>query len=273
MVKLSGKTKVYGVIGYPIEHSLSPVFQNIFFSRLGIDAVYVPFSVPPEDLQTAIEGLKALGVKGVNVTIPHKERVLQFVDFVDEHVEKIGSSNTLKFVDGKVYAYNTDWIGFLKAVQGLIEPGKRVLLLGAGGAARAVLYALLQRKDRVFIFNRSKEKAYKLAETFGAEVIDRPEDVLKDVDLIVNATSVGLVDKSWLFDYTLIEDRHVVYDIVYGQTELIRRAKSKGAKCEDGLSMLVHQGAESFKIWTGMEVPQDLVDECIKTLRESWVSS
>ncbi len=254
---IKGDTDIYGVIGYPVKHSLSPVFQNPAFQELGINAVYVAFEIKPEDFEDAIKGLKALNIKGVNVTLPYKEAVINFADFLSEDVKIISSANTLKFTERGTEAYNTDWRGFLKSIKEHTElKGKRVLVLGAGGSARAILFALKKAEAEVYIWNRTKSKAENLAGIFGGKVVDMPEDIIKDVDIIVNTTSVGLSEKDPpLFDYDTISEHHVVFDIIYKKTKLLEKAREKGAVTIDGLDMLVYQGAESFKIWTGKEPP------------------
>ncbi len=255
-MNIDANTEIYGVIGYPVRHSLSPVFQNAGFRHLGINAVYLAFEIPPKELKTAILGLKGAGVKGLNVTIPHKEAVLELCDWISEEVKEIGAVNTLKFSE-RIEGYNTDWIGFLRAVEEVESiKGKKVLLLGAGGSSKAIAYSLHREKVKVYIWNRTKEKAEKLAEKYGFIVIDRPEDVLEEVDMIVNTTSVGLKDDDPpLFDYSLLKPEHTVMDIIYKETLLVREAKKKGCRLVSGLSMLVHQGARSFEIWTGCKAP------------------
>ncbi len=254
-MNISGKTTLYGVIGFPIKHSLSPIFQNRILWYVGLDAVYVPFEVKPEDLKTALEGLKALGVKGVNITIPHKERILEFLDFVDDHAKGIGAVNTVRFGD-KTEGYNTDWVGFLKSLREISPElkGKKALVLGAGGSARAVLYALKQEDVQVFLWNRTKDRAKILSQSFGVQVVDFPEEVVSTVDLIINTTSVGLTEEGMLFDYSLIGEGQVVFELLYNKDTLLKEwAKKKGAKYSDGLRMLLYQGIESFKLWTGCE--------------------
>lgn len=265
-MNLDGKTEVYGIVGYPIKHSLSPVFQNRAFEYFSINAVYVPFEVKPEEFEVAFKGLKALGVKGVNITLPHKEKAFELADFVDVHVKVIGAANTLKFTQEGVYAYNTDWIGFLKAVKKLLPSlnGTKVLVLGAGGASRAILYALKGEGAKVFLWNRTIEKAYKLCENFGCKVVERPEKVIEEVSLIVNTTSSGLKeDDPPLFDYDRLKPSHTVVDIIYKETPLLKKAKEKGCLFQDGLDMLLYQGMESFRIWTGLEVPYEVVKESV----------
>ena len=269
-INIKGSTDLYGVIGNPVKHSLSPVFQNVGFSLLGIDAVYLPFEVPKEYFEETVKGLLLLeNLKGFNITIPFKEQILKFADWVSEDVSKIGSANTLKkTTSGKIELYNTDWVGFLKALSELTDPtGKRVLVLGAGGTAKAVVYALKKVHSEVYIWNRTPQKAKKLAETFGVnwfQNIDRVEDV----DIIVNTTSVGLKENDPpLFDYNRIQPHQVVYDVIYRETPLVRIARERGAKAANGLKMLLYQGVESFKIWTGKEPP---VEEMWKALKEAF---
>ncbi|MCS6875641.1 MAG: shikimate dehydrogenase [Aquificaceae bacterium] len=257
-----GKTEVYGVIGYPVKHSLSPVFQNRALKHFSINAVYVPFEVKPEDLEKAFEGLKALGVRGVNVTLPHKERALTLADIPDAHAKTIGSANTLKFTPEGVYAYNTDWIGFLKALKKFLQELRKVkvLLLGAGGSSRAVLYALKSEGAEVYLWNRTEEKAVKLCEEFGCTAVRKPEDVIDVVEFVVNTTSAGLKEEDPpLFDYNLLKPEQKVMDIIYKETELLKFAKKKGCLFQDGLDMLLYQGMESFRLWTGLEVPYEVV--------------
>ena len=270
---LTGKTKLYGVIGNPVKHSLSPVFQNVGFSLLGIDAVYLPFEVPKEGFEDTVRGLLLLeNLKGFNITVPFKESIIQFADWVSEDVSQIGSANTFKKTsEGKIELHNTDWVGFIKALSELVDPkGKKVLVLGAGGTARAVVYALKKVQSAVYIWNRTPQKAQKLAETFGVNWTENLDHV-GEFDVIVNTTSVGLKENDPpLFDYNRIEPHQVVYDVIYRETPLVRAARQRGAKADNGLKMLLYQGVESFKIWTGKEPP---VDEMWKALREAFERS
>ncbi len=261
---IKGSTAVYGILGDPVEHSLSPVFQNLAFKHLGINAVYVAFHVGKDRLRDAISGLKALRVRGVNITIPHKEEVLNFADLLSLEVREIGAANTLKFSDA-VEAYNTDWLGFKRSLEDITDPkGKKALLLGAGGSSRAVAYALRRLEVETFVWNRTRSKAERLAERFGLKVINRPEEVVGEVDIVINTTSVGLKDGDGeIFDYSLISARQVVLDIIYRDTPLIKRAKTVGAKAVNGFPMLLYQGVESFKIWTGCEPPVNLLKEAL----------
>ena len=265
-MNIRGTTELFGVIGFPVKHSLSPVFQNAAFSYLGLDAVYVPFEVKPENLEKALRGLTLSGVRGLNITVPHKEAVLELSDEVSEEVKKIGAANTLRLSDGKIEAFNTDWIGFLRAVDELTDlRGKKVLVLGAGGASRAVLYALKMVEADVFLWNRTREKAIRLSQNFGALVVDSIDKVIEDVDVIVNTTSVGLnEDDPPLFDYGRLKEEHVVIDLIYKETPLIKTASEKGCRFQTGFPMLVYQGAESFRIWTGCVPPVKIMKLSLK---------
>ncbi|MEJ5338479.1 MAG: shikimate dehydrogenase [Aquificaceae bacterium] len=267
---LDGRTQVHGILGYPVKHSLSPVFQNRAFEHFSINAVYVPFEVKPEDFEPALSGLKALGIRGVNITLPHKERALELADFKDRHAEAIGSANTLKVTEEGIYAYNTDWIGFLKSVRKLTPElsGIKALVLGAGGSARAIVYALRAEGAEVFLWNRTRERAESLCEHFGCRVVESVERVLEEVELIVNTTSSGLRgDDPPIFDYGLLRPEHRVMDIIYSQTPLLKAAMEKGCPFQDGLDMLLYQGMESFKIWTGLEVPYEVVRKAVEEYR------
>jgi len=267
---IDAHTELYGVIGYPVRHSLSPVFQNALIRYAGLNAVYLAFEVSPGDLSVAFAGFRKIGLRGLNVTVPHKEAVLSLVDELDETAERIRAVNTVKFEGGRAFGYNTDWIGFLRALSlaGIEVRGRKVLLLGAGGASRAVLYALLREGAEVFIWNRTREKAVRLAGEFGARVADSPEEVLPQAEVIVNTTSVGLREEDPpLFDYELIRKNQAVVDIIYGETKLIKKAKEKGAKTLDGLPMLLFQGIESFRIWNGCEVPYSVALRAVEEYR------
>ena len=272
-MQLNGKTELYGVIGNPVKHSLSPVFQNVGFQLLGINAVYIPMEVPKENFEATIKGLLLLkNLKGFNITVPFKEEILKFGHRLSPEVEKIGSANTLKKTpSGEIELYNTDWIGFLRALKEIENPQeKRVLVLGAGGTAKAVLYALKRAKAKIFLWNRTSQKAQKLAETFGVNFVNNLTGI-EDYDIIVNTTSVGLKEEDpWLFDYNLIKPTQVVYDVIYRETPLVKVAKKKGAKAANGLKMLLYQGVESFRIWTSKEPP---VEEMWKALKKAFESS
>jgi len=277
-MRITGKTQVYGIIGYPVEHSLSPLMQTAAFRHLSIAAVYVPFEVKPEELEDAVKGLKALSVKGFNVTVPHKEEVARLVDYLDEDAELLGAVNTVKREGSSFVGYNTDAEGFLRSLleEGVELKGKRAVMFGAGGAARAVGYALLKGGVKFLsIVNRSFPKAKEVGELLGklGNVLVYPlkestvEVLLEEADLIVNTTSVGMKEgEPQLFDYSRIPPGITVVDIIYNppMTPLLKAAKEKGCKVVNGLGMLVHQGAVAFEIWTGKKAPTGVMERVLK---------
>jgi len=259
--------RVYGVMGYPVSHSLSPVMHNFWFKKLGIEGVYGCFEVKPEELTQAVNGVKALGIRGVSVTIPHKEEVLKLTDSLDEASQKIGAVNTLSLEGEYLKGYNTDWIGVLKAFEkkGIELSGKRVVLLGAGGAARAVCYAVKKAgAGEVLIYNRTYERAKALAERFQAKA--QPWEKLSQAkgEVLINTTSVGLNSKETPVSEEVISRFKVFMDIVYTplKTTFLKIAENYGAII-DGLEMLIYQGAEQFRIWTGVYPPVDEVKELL----------
>lgn len=265
---INGETQVYGIFGYPVKHSKSPTFQTFSFQSLGINAVYLPFEVKPEDLQTAVNSIKTLGIKGVNITVPHKEHVINYVDELSEEVKYIKAANTIHNIDGYLKAYNTDAYGFIRGLKDL-EPDfaeKKFLVIGAGGASRAVLYGLIKEGiQNIIVANRTLEKVNQIIKDFKTlhrfiEEIIKPvplketDNYINQVDIIVNTTSVGLREEDPpLFDYNLLDKNHTVVDIIYKKTPLLEAAEKKGCKWQDGLPMLLYQGIKAFEIWTGQE--------------------
>ena len=258
----------YGVIGHPVKHSVSPAMHNAAFRAMKIDAVYASFDVKPEDLKKAIEGAKALGIKGLNVTIPHKEEVLKLAK-PDELALRIGAANTLKF-DEEVLAYNTDAYGSLKALEnaGVGVSGKTVLIIGAGGAARAIAFALVGEGATVVVTNRTEQRGLKLVQDVRkyGECVFVPMSELEKLrfDILINATPVGMsgyMPGKLPVDSKLIKEGIVVFDTVYNpmETALIKLAKMRGCKVVYGIDMLVHQGARAFEIWTGLSPPFDVM--------------
>ncbi|MCL1977350.1 MAG: shikimate dehydrogenase [Candidatus Bathyarchaeota archaeon] len=267
---ISGKTCVCAVIGDPIEHSLSPAIQNAAFNALNLDFVYTAFRVKPSEVVNALAGIHALGIVGLNVTMPHKEAVIKCLDWVDETAKFLKSVNTIHCKDGKLLGYSTDGIGALKALKenGADPHGKRVLMFGAGGATRAIAYALVQEADELVVLNRTVSEAQKLAESLkkcGKKIIvdslspDVIEEKISDVDILLNTTSVGMkpnINQSLIASNNLKSDLTVM-DIVYNpfETQLVKDAKAVGAKVVNGVEMLIYQGAASFEIWTGQQPP------------------
>lgn len=282
MKPLTGRTKVVAVFGYPVHHSLSPRMHNVAFSELAIDYVYVPFNVCPDDLENALASVRALGIVGVNLTIPHKERAIELLDWVSPEVLQIGSVNTVHNVDDILKGYTTDGEGFMRALamEGKSAVGSRAVVLGAGGSARAVAHALVLHGAHVSVLNRTASRASDLAESINgvlaegrdpvrAVPLDTPEarEAVGEADLLVNCTSVGMhpntdeqpIPSDWL------HDRLFVYDLIYNplKTRLLEAAEAVGARGANGVGMLVYQGAISFEIWTGRKPPADVMKQAV----------
>jgi shikimate dehydrogenase len=268
-------TGVIGVLGHPVGHSLSPRMHNAAFQAQGVDLVYLAFDVPPERLPESVSGLRALGFRGVNVTIPHKEAIVPLLDDVEGAAVRIGSVNTVVNDSGRLVGYNTDKSGFLAALRGLRPEGAQGLtcfVAGAGGAARAVVAALVEDGAReIFIYNRTHERAVSLcsqAASWGsAGCLAVSEHELfgagREAEIIVNATSVGLTSsvKESAIPVDIVHSRQIVLDLVYGRepTALVREAKARGATAIDGKEMLVMQAAGSYELWTGRRAPVDVM--------------
>lgn len=266
----TSNSKIFGIIGKSLTHSLSPQIHNHFFKKLGLDYSYHLFTLKDGKLQKALEGIKTLGIKGVNVTFPYKEKVIPFLDKLDKQAEKTGAVNTIINNNGKLFGYNTDVFGIQETIEQKLKLDlnkKRVMILGAGGAARAVFYVLLTQKVRkVFVFNRTKEKARRLVKSFSglsanteAEVKDIMEmdrfDPEVELTLLVNATSapVPLVRKVLqnLFHKEFFSHTKI-FDLNYGEKRL--RGDSFADRYTDGLYMLASQAAQSFYLWTKIKL-------------------
>ena len=274
---ISGKTKICGLIGDPIEHSMSPAMHNTAFKNRGLDYVYLPFRVAKARLGEAILGVKALNIRGLNVTIPHKVSVIPLLDELDPLAEKIGAVNTIINNDGVLKGYNTDAHGFLRALlEQDIEPdGKSIVMLGAGGASRAISFILAERGANLVILNRQLELDWavklgnSISRTFGRKVkaLELNEQnltpVLRKANILVNTTSVGMRPNTneTPIPARLLESDLVVFDIVYNpvKTKLLTEAESAGAKAISGLEMLVWQGALAFEMWTGLTAPLEIM--------------
>lgn len=260
--------KVYAVLGDPIEHSLSPVMHNAAFRAMGLQASYHAFRVERHRLRDAILGADAMGFGGLNLTIPLKESAIALVE-PDETAEAIGAVNTISFRRG-ICGHNTDGIGASLALRhyGVEVRGADVLVIGAGGAARAIAYQLSRDGAEIVVTNRTPERGMTLAGDLGLEF--RPfgeiEDLVRASDVVINATSVGMRDGDpRLFDGSILKAEQVVFDIIYSrETELLRDAKRAGSKAIDGVMMLVYQGAAAFRIWTGLEEPVDVMEAAVR---------
>ena len=264
---------VYGVIGYPVKHSLSPVMHNFWFQKLGLKGVYGSFEVPPEEFENAVKAIKVLGIKGVSITIPHKEKALELADEVEESAQKISAVNTFKLENGHLKGYNTDWIGVQKAFEakGINLKDKKVVILGAGGASKAVCFAVknMQAKS-IEVYNRTFEKALQLAEKFSVIPKKWEEVFLAKGDVLINTTSIGLESNQSPVEEEVISRFSVFMDVVYTplKTKFLKLAEKYGTII-DGLEMLIYQGAKQFEIWTGVYPPiEEVRDLLIQTLKE-----
>jgi len=276
---VSGNTVVCGLIGSPISHSISPLMHNAAFTHLGLDYIYVPLPVKPEALSDAIGGMRALSIRGLNVTAPHKVAVIPLIDEMDSLARQIGAVNTIVNNEGELKGYNTDALGFIQVLadKGYDIKGKKIVVVGAGGAARAITFALADKGAELTIINRRQEFGWaidlssKLAQTFRREVNalelsdNNLTESIGEADLLVNATTAGMTPD---IENTPVAARFLrrgmlVFDIVYSplETRLLREARQAGARTISGLDMVVAQGALSFELWTGQKAPVDIMKE------------
>jgi len=266
MAKLK-KNKIFGVIGFPVKHSLSPIMHNAVFKRLGINATYRAFEVRPEELKKFVQGLKRNSISGLNITIPHKENILPLLREVQDIpglARSIGAVNTVKMEDGKPVGYNTDGLGFIRALKslGFDFREKKVALLGAGGAAKAIVFNVAEEKaSSISIYDvdsiRSQDLVKRLKTKFPRQIklAKNVEELhIPKCDILVNATPVGMHDDRIIIPLEYLHKELFIYDLVYNPkgrktTRLVVEAKKKGLKAHDGIWMLVFQGAISSKIW------------------------
>lgn len=270
---ISGRTRVYGLFGFPVGHSVSPAMHNAAFAALGLDGVYAAFPVPPEGLESAVAAIKALNLGGVNVTVPHKETVGSFLDQLAEEARLIGAVNTIVLEDGKLVGHNTDAGGFLRSLTeaGFSVPGTKVVVLGAGGAARAAGVQLaISGAGRVVFVNRTPARAEAMAELVSQQGVEaaalsweqsgRLKQEMSSADLVVQTTTLGMhpeVESCPSVDPRWFRQGQLVYDMVYNpsRTRFLEIAGQSGATTISGSGMLLHQGALSFQLWTGREAP------------------
>jgi len=281
MAEITGETQLVGVFGCPIAHTVSPAMHNAAFAALGLDWCYLPFLVQPERLEAAVRGLPALGIRGVNVTIPHKGAVLPLLDELEEQARLIGAVNTIDQREGKLKGYNTDGEGFLRALRGAgFEPaGCRAVVLGAGGSARAVTAALIQAGAREICLvcrtlSRGEAAARGLRSRGTGSVAVLPwepasmEAALGQAELLVNATPIGMHPQPEASPVpgSLLRPGLAVFDLVFNpaETRLVREAEKRGARGVGGVVMLVQQGAISFQLWTGRAAPLEIMERAAR---------
>lgn len=282
--KFNLETQIIGIIGHPIKHTYSPLMHNISFELKNLNYIYLPFDVPFNNLKAAIKGMVALGIRGFNITLPHKENIIQYLKNVSEEASVIGAVNTVVNDNGELNGYNTDVYGITESLMPYKDElsGQEVTVVGAGGAARSAVYALIRnfRPKNINIINRTEQKAESLKEYFYSKMhysdicsyeLVPPDlvEVFSNSKLIINATSVGMnpnVDDAITTIPQSFTKGQIVFDFVYNplQTKLLRIASIEGATVIDGLNMLILQGAKAFELWTGEEMP---VDQILKALK------
>jgi shikimate dehydrogenase len=277
-MRMDAGTGVVGLIGHPVGHSKSPEMMNRAFRARGLPFVYLAFDVSPQELETAVRGMQALGFRGWNVTIPHKVAILEYLDEVEETAREIGAVNTVVSRNGRLIGYNTDSEGYLRSLvdeTGLELAGQRVLILGAGGAARAVAHALaVAGVESITIANRTREKAERLAASLGRKVDARALSLAEvarvagETTLLVQTTSVGMYPETEAIpiDPSLLHEGMTVSDLIYRprKTLLLREAEARGARVHGGLGMLLHQAALAFEKWMGRAAPVDVMRDALE---------
>ncbi len=260
-MKNMSETELLGIIGYPIKHSLSPLLHNTLFKKLKLNYVYLPFEILPENIENVGNVVKTLNIKGLNVTIPYKEKVLSQMDNIDVLGKEIGAINTIVNKDGLLVGYNTDVYGFVKSLKRNTKhlKGKEVFVLGCGGVSRAIICGLEKLKvKKVYISDIDRKKVLEIKKKYNNFVesieIEQYDKIFKQIKMFVNATSVGMKngDKD-LIDTKLLNKNVIVYDVIYNrETELVKKAKSIGCITITGLPMFIFQAQKSFQLWTGI---------------------
>jgi len=283
MNKIDGKTKLVGLFGYPVEHSFSPLMHNGAFQHLGLNYAYLPFPVAPENLKQAVEGVKALRLEGVNVTIPHKEKVMEYLDEISPAARLIGAVNTIVYRDGKLIGYNTDGPGFIKSLAEEAQTkvmGKTMTVIGAGGAARAVaVQSALEGVKKIVLVNRQPAKAEAIAASIKESGQDCAVEIhaldeltwkkdLGQIDILVDTSPVGMypqMEVPPIVEPEFLTPNLLVCDLVYNplETVLLKAAKERGVKTWGGLGMLIYQGALAFELWTGEKAPAEIMQKAV----------
>jgi shikimate dehydrogenase len=266
-MRLDAHTVLYAVLGSPVRHSLSPAIHNAAFEATGLNGVYVAFETT--DLPGSLAGARALSFGGLSITLPFKSAVIPLLDQLDPLAERIGAVNTIRNERGKLIGYNTDGSGALKALETVTDlVGKKCLVVGAGGAARAIGYALSQRGVEIVIANRSPEKGKSLADFLKGRFIPLAEADRIETDLLVQTTSVGMFPSTNQVPVSseALREGMVVMDVVYNplKTKLLRLAEERGCITVNGLEMFIYQGAEQFRLWTGLEPPVEIMREAAR---------
>lgn len=282
----SVNTKIVGVIGHPIKHSFSPFMHNKAFDMLNLDYVYLPFDIPTQYLKGAVSGMVTFNMAGLNVTLPHKEKVIEFLNDVSEEASVIGAVNTIVNENGILHGYNTDVHGIIESLNPFRDEitNQEISVIGAGGASRSVIYTLIRhfKVRRINIINRTLQIAESLKDYFQSKMLYKsiktyellPPDVtriFRKSKLIINTTPIGMfpeVDDAATTIAKSFKEGHIVFDVIYNpyKTKFLQIAESQGARVVSGLTMFVEQGAKSFELWTGQEFPRE---EIYKMLKEN----
>lgn len=281
-MNINTETKMIGLLGYPLGHSFSSLMQNSAFEICSLNKIYIPIEVLPENLETVVKGISKMNFEGFNVTIPHKIKIMKYLDEIDEYAKCIGAVNTVTIKKGVLKGYNTDGIGFLRSYEEITETkveGKNVFVLGSGGASRAISMTLaLNKANKIYICNRTHEKAVALANDINNQAgecsmavpmeYEEMERAIKDSDILINTTSIGMypnVEESPI-NKDLLNKKLIVCDAVYNpkKTKLLLDAEEIGCKTVMGLSMLIYQGSEAFELWTNAKAPVDLMFKVVE---------
>lgn len=275
---ISGKTRLYGIFGYPVEHTFSPGMHNAAFKKLNMDSCYVPFAVDPADLGSAVKAIVPLGIRGLNITVPHKEKVIAYLDGLSEEARLIGAVNTIQIANGKMIGHNTDGRGFIRSLRedaGFQPDGKTILLIGSGGAARAVGFSLaLAGAGKIALYDVDAGKAFALARDMRkktgreADAVDAGSlaRAAETADCLINATPLGLRKNDPLpLRKEHLRKHHLVCDLVYNppETPFLKAAKDRGARRLPGIGMLLYQGVIAFELWTGVSAPVTVMKKAL----------
>lgn len=277
IMNITGSTRLTGLFGYPVSHTISPKMQNAAFRYLGLDIIYLPFCISPDKLEMAVRSLIPLGFIGINVTIPHKQAVMKYLDEITPSAKIIGAVNTILIKNNKLIGYNTDGIGFVKSLKEDLKydlKNKKMFLLGAGGAGRAIaVQSALSGAKIIFIADKATNRVKKLVSDVPgskAKLVKMGEqlrDVIRESDIIVNATPVGMHKKDPIcIPKAFIPEGRLVYDVIYNpkKTKLLKEVR--GCKTANGLGMLLYQGVSAFSIWTGKEAPVEVMRKAIDSV-------
>lgn len=282
--RVLGSTKLTGIIGNPVEHSISPQLHNSISFYLGLNLIYVPFKVEKNELENAVRGLKALNIAGFNVTVPYKKDIMKFIDENSKEAILVGAVNTVKNINGRLYGYNTDAEGFARAFKEESGEGfkaKQVALIGAGGAARAIAVKIaLEGAKKIYIVNRTKSKADEIAGIINNNIMNIAEscgldeemnaEIYKKCDIIINTTSIGMypeVKSSPVSRNICFFSHQIIYDVIYNpqRTQFLEDCGRFGCKVINGLGMLFYQGIYAYEIWTGVKIPEEPLKDLFRS--------